>query len=615
MRSAPRFTLGLQRRLMLYAATGLAVVFVAWGVVSVRGVDRIAALFLRERLTAAESVAAWVSSDLTHVARDLHEDLSGVDVDNLDALRRGASSAFGHLGVVDADVFRFFEPTDVLVVRPGGDMVRVGRADSPLTEVEAVSLVASIGRRPTSVAVSTIDASLGKTAFAVVSVPLTGDDALEPATAHVLLRPLNSTNPLLGLVPVGPKTTGARDQGKYHLEIVDARGIVRLGIGPDHGLGVGSLSKHWPVFERTVTEGRREALLHRVQSGDTEGDHAVAAVPIPLSDMYVLLEKDPDAAMILPGQLQGQFVVIGVVGFVVAIAGAWIIARRVVRPTEQLTAAAKRMASGDLATPIRVEAGDEIARLSQSIEATRVQLASALDEREKANRELESRVQDRTEELREALRHVITAQEEERQRLARDLHDDVGQELIVLARGIDDLRRKDVSSGTDNTEEVERLGNQARDVHHKLRQVSRNLRPSVLDDLGLVPALSWLGSQATSRGRLKVSVVSEDALPRLDPDVELALFRIAQEAIANVERHAGTDAAEIVLARRDGRFTLAVRDQGCGFEVPSLIQSAARLGKFGLIGMTERAALVDGVLDIESEPGQGTVIAVSVPAG
>ena len=236
-------------------------------------------------------------------------------------------------------------------------------------------------------AVSAADAPLQETALAVVSVPLLDSDARGRTMAHVLLRPLNSTSPLRGFVPVGRETTSARDYGEYHLEIVDARGIIRLGIGPDHEQGIGSLSEHWPLVERTVAEGRGEALLHGVQSGDTEGDHAVAAVPIPQSDMYLLLEKDPDAAIVLPSQLRGQFVAIGVVGFVIAIAGAWIIARRVVRPAEQLTAAAERMASRDLATPIRVKAGDEIGRLSQSIEAMRVQLSSALDKREQANRE------------------------------------------------------------------------------------------------------------------------------------------------------------------------------------------------------------------------------------
>lgn len=235
----------------------------------------------------------------------------------------------------------------------------------------------------------------------------------------------------------------------------------------------------------------------------------------------------------------------------------------------------------------------------------RVQLARALDEREQVNRELKSRVRDRTEQLREALRHVITAQEEERQRLARGLHDEVAQELIILARGIDDLRRGDVSSATDGAENMERLGGRARDALRKIRQVSRNLRPSVLDDLGLVPALSWIGSQAASRSGLKVTVVPEAAMPSLDPDVELALFRIGQEAIANTERHAGAERAEIALIAGDGRFMLRVSDDGCGFAVPARIQDGARSGRFGLIGMTERVALIDGVLEIRSAPGGG----------
>lgn len=211
----------------------------------------------------------------------------------------------------------------------------------------------------------------------------------------------------------------------------------------------------------------------------------------------------------------------------------------------------------------------------------------------------------RTLELRSFLALFTQAQEEERQRISRELHDDTAQVLIATSRRVARLARE--LEG----EQKERAQDITADLHAALesvRRFARNLRPSVLDDLGLLPALEWLAGQARTPARLEVSG-SERRLP---PALELTIFRLSQEALNNVDKHAGAQSAAIRVTFEASSVRVAISDDGQGFSAEQA-HAQAQAGHLGLIGLRERVSLAGGTLEVSSEEGAGTIIEFVLP--
>jgi two-component system sensor histidine kinase UhpB len=208
-------------------------------------------------------------------------------------------------------------------------------------------------------------------------------------------------------------------------------------------------------------------------------------------------------------------------------------------------------------------------------------------------------------------RAVWKVQEEERRRLARELHDGLGQTLTALKTQLERLRHEDgglsAAARARLADSVELAGLALAET----RELSRLLRPPVLDDLGLVAALSALARSLGERAGLAVALSAEGLDERLEPDLETLVFRVAQEALNNVSKHAGTARAEVALARRGGRLRLRVADAGAGFDLAAAA-AAGRPGS-GLRGMHDRVELYGGRLEVRSAPGAGTVVEVEVP--
>jgi PAS domain S-box-containing protein len=221
---------------------------------------------------------------------------------------------------------------------------------------------------------------------------------------------------------------------------------------------------------------------------------------------------------------------------------------------------------------------------------------------------------ERQSELRTYVGLATQAVEEERKRLARELHDDTAQALVALGRRLDSVRdelRNSPAAADRRLEEVRRLTDQILD---SVRRFSRDLRPAVLDDLGLLPALEWLSHDVGRRSRIQTRVVIDGQSRRLSPDAELGLFRIAQEALTNVTKHAQATEAVIHLSFDEHSVQLAVADNGVGFVVaetsgPDWVGAQ----HMGVLGMRERAELLGGRLQVSSEPGSGTMVAVELP--
>jgi signal transduction histidine kinase len=207
---------------------------------------------------------------------------------------------------------------------------------------------------------------------------------------------------------------------------------------------------------------------------------------------------------------------------------------------------------------------------------------------------------------RDALRRVVSAQELERRRLARELHDETGQALTSILLGLKGL--EDVANESELAESTGRLRELVVTTLQDVRRLAVELRPKALDDFGLVPALERLVETFREQTGIEVDLEPRLGGERLSSDVETTLYRITQEALTNVVKHAHAKRVSIVLTRRDGSISAVIEDDGQGIE-----EDGSR-NRLGLLGMHERVALVDGRLSIESSPGSGTTLSVEVPA-
>ena len=211
------------------------------------------------------------------------------------------------------------------------------------------------------------------------------------------------------------------------------------------------------------------------------------------------------------------------------------------------------------------------------------------------------------------LQQITRAQEEERERIARELHDDTVQYLVVLARQLDDLANSSKSMSKEDKAYLENLRQQTNSIMDGVRRLSHDLRPATLDRLGLVAALEWLASSMEKLSGIDVKVEKSGTERRLPGEVELVMFRIAQEALSNVRRHSRANNAEVMVEFDDKKVRMTIRDNGRGFALPEKVGDLLKKGKLGLAGMQERIQLLNGSLKIESQPGKGTTVVIEAP--
>ena len=215
--------------------------------------------------------------------------------------------------------------------------------------------------------------------------------------------------------------------------------------------------------------------------------------------------------------------------------------------------------------------------------------------------------------LRYYLQEITTAQEEERKRIARELHDDTAQALYALNRQVDNFIRGSGGLSAEASAFLKELGDQIRRVSQGVRRFAQDLRPSMLDDLGLLATLRWLVSELRERGGLEAELTVRGEVQRLSPYVELMLFRIVQEALRNIEKHAQASKVGVELEFSDNKIGVSVIDDGKGFELSGALADLPRVGRLGFAGMEERARLLGGTMQVESQPGKGTLVRIEAP--
>ncbi len=331
---------------------------------------------------------------------------------------------------------------------------------------------------------------------------------------------------------------------------------------------------------------------------DPQGERYAGAEAVVSPSGWSLVVREPWEAIIAPSRryslLIAVFILLAFVGFFFL---SWVGTRQVTAPIQNLCKSTRALATGDAIPPIAESRILELDQLRNSFLTMANDIAA----------------------YRDGLRHYVDAmtrsQEEERLRIARELHDETVQNLLAVYRRMELYSTEETDP--QKQQQIRMLYDMVYQTLQGVRRISQDLRPMMLDDLGFVPAVQML-VRAAHEGQGGVPHVNLKIQGEARPMPlahELALYRIVQEALNNIRKHARATSLEVTLTYQPDRVLLEIEDDGIGFSVPASFTELARAGNLGLMGIQERVWAVGGMLSVESEVGRGTVLKISVAEG
>jgi len=344
---------------------------------------------------------------------------------------------------------------------------------------------------------------------------------------------------------------------------------------------------------RAAMEGKSGSSLVNSAKGE---EHVLAFSPISYAG-WVLLIEEPWHSVASPLlRLSLSFPLALGLALAISLFGLWFASRRIVLPLRRLQQVSLKLAAGDFeAINVKVGGVQEVRDLQNSMAV------------------MARRIHHAQQSLRRYIGEVTVAQEEERRRLSQDLHDETIQDLIALDQKIQLLARSPGRGKRPKITGLQEIHQAAQEVIQRVRRLSRALRPAYLEDLGLMPALEALSQDVGSSLGIPIVMRVVGRLRRLSHDAELAIYRIVQEALANIARHAAARHAWIVLRYGKEGLQVIVKDDGSGFTPPPEPAELSRSGHFGLIGMRERAQYIDARVEVHSAPGKGARVTICLP--
>jgi signal transduction histidine kinase len=384
---------------------------------------------------------------------------------------------------------------------------------------------------------------------------------------------------LLVELQMNPKTT---------VMLVDAQG--RAIYHTDARL-IGQPISHSGVAEALA--GRSGTYYRTDRPGGEE--HVVAYAPVPGSGWALIVEEpwSEVASPWLRTSLIAPLLLVPAIALALVAIGLGV--QRVIRPLQKLDEQVTALGWGDFEAVSAPVGGIE-----------------EIQELQKALARMAAQIRAYQQSMRGYLGAVTAAQEDERKRLARELHDDTVQSLIALKQRVQMMRRKSPGAPSALDAQWAELQAMIETTMDEVRRFSRALRPIYLEEAGLVSALETL-ARDTNRDDLRVTFEAEGRVRRLTPETELALYRIVQEALNNAVRHARASSVRVSAEFADSVVIVRVQDDGAGFSVPERAGDLVSAGHYGLMGMQERAQLIGAKLAIRSQPGEGAQVEVRLP--
>ncbi len=604
----PSGAISLRKRVYLLMAVGIFFPLVVMGVASLTWLRSLDERLLAGRLAAATTVAAHFDSELT---------------DDLEVLQRFAASVAPGLEDGDSDSVqralrdahdRLHHRESLFLLGARGETVAEEPPGLTASAPRAVPLVEEVlanGRPRLS---GLVAGARGQVVHELVPIRNWKGEVVGVAGGTFRPEKRDFEKMLRNLRPGG---TG-------FAELVDGTGRILASTDRDR---FGHVTECAHQMTQLAAEKRSTTTLcadcHSRYGVERRPKEHLTFASLGSAPWGVVVRQDASEALFTGGALR-WYTVLGLLALEVLIAGAfaWGAARSVTAPVAVLTEHAERIAGGHLDWPIPLLGSDEVGRLGQSLEKMRQNLGQLIEHVAQVNAKLEERVAKRTRELNVAnealkereearsqlLRKVITAQEDERKRISRELHDETSQDLAVLAIGLEAAQDALRGGKIPRLDEVKAVAVRALEDVHRL---ILDLRPSVLDDLGLLSAIRWYAELHLSSRGISVRCEFGD-MPRLPPETETALFRISQETLGNVARHAQASAALVEVGIEGGEVRIAIEDDGRGFDPGAVVPSDGRQ-HWGLMGIRERAEILGGRALIESSPNNGTRVEVRIP--
>lgn len=571
--------LGLQKRIMLYVTVGLVVIALVYTFVGLQAIQQSTEMVFQERLTMAETIAGQVDSLLGHVVDELKGTAADVapalDADDPQMVQAALETLYHHWAVYH----HFTEPCTVSLVAPDGRVLWseptrlgvVGTSVALLPDFQALTHSESF-----SVTHSPLGAVLNRPVVSV-AVPVRRDSRtlaylvgeIEPTHASHRLAPN------LTIAGVG-----------YTAELIDEGGEVLVSTQAGRE---GKPSIHNRLFADQLQARQAAVRVHEASGGGDERDHLVAYAPLEHVPWGVFVEQEKDFALELPRRLRARLVLFSLFVLGAGLAMAWLTTRSVVRPVTQLIAATRRIAGGDLDHAVAVQGQDEIGQLAAAFEGMRRDLAAE-----------RRRVQD-------------LAVLEERDRLAREMHDGFAQALSVLNLNARAARQAMMAGDTaEVTRTLDVLDHIVDLAYADVREAISGLRTLVSHEEGLIATVN----QYLEEFSLQYGITTELQVEGVEDTLftatqEIQVLRIIQEALSNVRKHADADRVQVRFQQIDHQAQITVADDGTGFDLAAVERVGRRT--FGLAIMRERAESLGGFFCLETRPGAGTTVIVRIP--
>jgi signal transduction histidine kinase len=519
-----------------------------------------------------------------------------------------------------------FYITRVFLLDPAGNVIAAyPPISSTISFDQFASVQAVLGGRP--FATSRYLRSLGEAGSATLAAAPIRDETGRVTGALVVSMDLVDPHIRTFSDPAGLGKTG-------QIDLIDLGGTILASTKPER---IGTQSDHQESLATMIREQReRVAECHDCHTNPEISTiptrQVLAFAPLERAPWGVVVRQSEEEVFASIRQLQMRIFGLMVIMLAGALALVYLTTQSVIVPVQALTKATQRIAAGDLDTPLDIHGQDEIGTLTQSFETMRIRLKESIAEIQRWNRDLDERVNERTaavekakaeimqlyEELshkeqlrRELLNRVLAAQEEERKRISRELHDETCQVLTGLSYALDDVAEMTTEPAI--KPQLERMHALTNTALEELHRIILDLRPTMLDHLGLIPALRWYAEARFNEKDIRFTLRETGAARRLSPTIETALFRVVQEAINNIARHADAIRAEIVFQYMPDRLHVTVADDGKGFDVNQVFDQITSRRGLGLLGMQERIDAIGGQLTLRSAPGVGTLVQITIP--
>jgi signal transduction histidine kinase len=412
------------------------------------------------------------------------------------------------------------------------------------------------------------------------------------------------------------------------IELIDSHGTVissteqsRILTNSDHDEFLGNL-----IARRESRVGACHRCHLEEFSGERKAKDMMAFAPLTLAPWGVSVRELQRTVFAPSATLRKVFLTLSLIYIATAALLAIGLSRSIVRPVRTIIGATKKIARGNLSEPVEVRGRDEFGVLAESVNTMRLKLAEYLDALQGYNVELEGRVRERTGELRHRKRQlatlldeVIGAQEDERKRIARELHDETSQSLAALGMNLDiaaiALKEKNLTPPM-----IVELKMRVEQLVMGINRLIHDLRPPVLDDLGFESAVRWLLERHMATKDIKHYLIACDRFknssePIMDKKTELRLFRIIQEAVINIAKHSYADVVSVTLSCTETSLEVDIMDDGVGFSPEKYLEttSADASRGFGILGIRERISQLEGELNIYSKLGEGTHLSIDIP--